>query len=737
MKVLTQNAKGGEFSVAAYPMPACPSTGALVAITCSAVSLGAEQAVYHLAMASPLQRARRWPGLLKQAWGRAKYGGLPDAVATVCDPTASPAPLGYSCCGIVLENGYRCEGFEPGDRVACAGLEFAGHAEVNAVPQTMMVKIPDGVSDEEACFATVASVPLDALRICDIKSGDTVLVLGLGLLGHLCAALADLHGAVVLGSGVDREQVLSARTYCPRGHFFRTPAALRHYSGIHHGNGVDHTFICAPFGGRSLFQIAGELTRDRGDVAVVGEVHCDVPHGLYHEKELQVKSSRAYGPGRNDPAGEREGLDFPVGYMQWTMQRDMGEILRLLSAKQLDIRGLVTHRLPIERAADGLKPLFAGNDGCAMGIVLEFPGFDRKKEEPVALGAGLEPKNAGGRGRTTPAGELRVGLIGAGRFAQGILIPAFRKAGIDTFTRIASGRGRSAVNAGKKFGAREAVARPDDIINDPDTNALLITTRHGQHADLICAGLEAGKHVFCETPLCLNELDLQRVENTVRNAPGIFMAGFNRRFSPFLAALKSSISHSVEPLALLYRINAGALPPDHWVHDEQEGGGRIVGEMCRYLDVAQFLIGAAPRHIQVASLSGNNAGRTYYDSLTMVVKYVDGSMATILFTANGAALAPMECLEVHRAGASAALDNFRSLSVKGQIVRGRKWSFSPRKGFVEEAKAFRAGCASGTPPIPMADMSTVTRLTFAAMDALRTGDPVELRAPGPAADSAP
>jgi len=717
MKVLTQNFKTGALDVDEYPIPACPANGALVATTCSAVSLGTERAVYHLAAASPWQKARKRPDLVKQVWNRAKNDGLLNTIHVVRNLVSSPVPLGYSNCGVVLEKGYRCEGLQPGDRVACAGFEFANHAEVNAVPRTMMVKIPDGVADEEACFATVASVSLQALRLCDIKAGDTVLVIGLGLLGHLCAALADLQGAVVIGYDPDSTQALSATRHTPRGHFCNSRSSVVGHVGAT-GYGADHTLVCASSGGKALFQMAGELTRDRGEVVIVGDVQCEFPRRLYYEKELQVKFSRAYGPGRYDANYESKGQDYPPSYVRWTMQRNMGEILRLLSTNQLDIAGLLTHRFSIAEAGERLKPLFENKGEHAMGIVLNYPGYTLEQDTPIPLAPASAEKSK--------PDALHVGLIGAGRFAQGILIPAFRQAGMTSFTRIATGRGLSAVSAGRKFGALEAVSRPEAVINDPNTNALLITTNHDQHAALICAGLAAGKHVFCEKPLCLNEEELRAIEAAEHASTGIFMAGFNRRFSPFIQSLKAYLAPSKEPLMLLYRVNAGAQAPDHWVHDEVEGGGRIVGECCHYFDVAQFLIGSPPLSIHATSLTGESTACTYYDSVSLVARYADGSTATILFSANGNTAFPKEYLEVHRAGSSAFLHNFRKLKAKGPLGRLYRSSFSQQKGFNEEARAFREGCRTGTPPIPMRELASVTRLTFAAMESLRTGEPVSV-----------
>lgn len=718
MKVLTQNFKSGELSVDEYPLPTCPANGALVATTASAVSLGTERSVYFLAKASPLQKARKRPDLVRQVWNRAKNDGLFNTISVVRNLISSPVPLGYSSCGVVLERGYRCEGFEPGDRVACAGFEFANHAEVNAVPHTMMARIPDGVADDEACYATIASVALQALRLCDIKSGDTVFVAGMGLLGHLCAALARIQGAVVVGFDPDGSQVDSARRYCPAAHFFDDEAALTQHVALACGPGADHTIICASSGSTRLFTLAGEQTRDRGEIVIVGDVQCDLPRRLYYEKELQVKFARAYGPGRYDPNYEKAGHDYPVGYVRWTMQRNMGEILRLLATGQLAIAPLVTHRFSMAEAAQALKPLFEGHAGRAMGIVLDYPGFTTADDHPIPLTPVTTPK--------TSADGLCMGIVGAGRFAQGILIPAFRKAGITDFSRVATNRGLSAVSAGRKFGAREAVSRPEDVITDPACNAVLITTNHGEHANLICAALNAGKHVFCEKPLCLNEGELQRIVGAHEKSSAILMVGFNRRFSPFITAMKQYMDFSNEPAMVLYRINAGAQPPDHWVHDEVEGGGRIVGEMCHYLDVAQVLIGTAPTWIQATALAGTNTARTYYDSVTLVVKYGDGSTATILFAANGDTSFPKEYLEMHRADSSAILDNYRRLTGRGPQGRLGKRTFSQQKGFVEEARAFRTGCATSISPIPLADLTTITRLTFAAMQSLQTGEPVRL-----------
>lgn len=725
MKVLTQNFKTGSLGVDEYPVPACPANGALVATTCSAVSLGTERAVYQLAAAPPWEKARRRPDLVKQVWNRAKNDGLLNTISVVRNLVSSPVALGYSSCGVVLEAGYRCAGVRPGDRVACAGFEFANHAEVNAVPHTMLARIPDGVPDEAACFATVASVSLHALRLCGAQTGETVLVLGLGLLGHLGAALAEIQGAAVIGYDPDPAQAASARARHPRGQFFDDPAAL----AGHLGAGADHVLVCASGGGASLFRLAGELARDRGTVVVVGDVECVLPRRLYYEKELRVQFSRAYGPGRYDPAYERAGQDYPIGYVRWTMQRNMEAILGLIGSGRLDVAGLITHRIPIADAADALKPLFEGVGDRAMGVVIEYPGYDLASDAPIPLRADSGAEKTSVSGRMTPAGKqavdsVRIGLIGAGRFAQGVLIPAFRRAGADSFTRVASAGGLSAVSAGRKFGAREAVSRAEDVIGDPDTNALIITTRHGEHAALICAGLAAGKHVFCEKPLCLNTTELEAIEAAERASSGIFMAGFNRRFSPMLLALRDYLRFSNEPAMILYRVNAGALPPGHWVHDERDGGGRIIGECCHYLDVAGFLIGAPAMRIHATSVSG--VAGTGYDTVTITAQYADGSVATIVFAANGNTAFSKEYLEVHRAGSSAFLYNYRRLVAKGPGGRLRRRALSQQKGFMEEARAFLDGCRGGAAPIPMAAMASVTRQTFAAMESLRTGMPVDL-----------
>ncbi len=729
MKVLTQNFKSGELSVDEYPFPATPSNGALVATTFSAVSLGTERAVYQLARANPLQKARTRPDLVRQVWNRAKNDGLLNTLSVVRNLVSSPIPLGYSLCGVVLQTGYRCDHVQPGDRVACGGFEYANHAEINAIPKNMIVKVPDGVSDEEAAFATIASVPLQALRLCDIKAGDSVLIVGMGLIGHLCGAMAQAQGAVVTGFDPSARQIESARGYCPRGRFFSDRDELKN-AAASHGRGYDHTLICASGGDVKLFTLAGELTRDRGEIVIVGDVQCELPRRLYYEKELVIKFARAYGPGRYDESYEKKGVDYPYAYVRWTMQRNMEEVLRLLNDQKLSLKPLITHRLTIDTADKDLEKLFGGEAGPAMGIVIECPESREVKPVPVRLTpAGAKRSDSG----------LRVGLIGAGRFAQGVLIPAFRKAGITDYKRIVTGRGLSAVSAGNKFGAEEAVSSIDEVIGDPNCNALLISTNHGQHADLICRGLEAGKHVFCEKPLCVRREDLDRIVAAERASNAVLMVGFNRRFSPLLTKLRDALTFSTEPATILYRINAGAQPPDSWVHDEYSGGGRIIGEVCHYVDVANFLIASPVRTVHACSTTGARDDRTYYDTVSVTLKYENGSTATILFVANGNTGFPKEYLEVHRAGASGFLHNYRKLVFQGGNRTVRHRSFSQQKGFVEEARAFAEACRTGEPAIPMEAMLESSLVTFAAMTSLESGFPVDLAsfAAVPAAGPAP
>jgi len=716
MKVLTQNFKSGELSVDEYPFPSVPSNGALIATTFSAVSLGTERAVYQLARSNPLQKARTRPDLVRQVWNRAKNDGLLNTISVVRNLVSSPVPLGYSLSGIVLQTGYRCDHIQPGDRVACGGFEYANHAEINAIPKNMIVKVPGGVSDEEAAFATIASVPLQALRLCDIKAGNRVLVAGMGLLGHLCAAMAEAQGAVVTGFDPGVGKIESARSYCPHGRFFSDREELKAAAAAH-GRGYDHTLICASAGDIKLFTLAGELTRDRGEIVIVGDVQCELPRRLFYEKELVVKFARAYGPGRYDESYEKKGVDYPYAYVRWTMQRNMEEILRLMAAGKLSLKPLITHRLTIDTADRDLDKLFAGESGPAMGIVIECPASRDIKPTPIRL------KPAGAKRSDA---SLRVGLIGAGRFAQGVLIPAFRKAGITDFTRIVTGRGLSAVSAGKKFGAEEAVSSIDEVIGDANCNALLISTNHGQHADLICRGLEAGKHVFCEKPLCVRREDLDRIAAVERSSGAVLMVGFNRRFSPYLETLREALTFSAEPASILYRINAGAQPSDAWVHDEYSGGGRIVGEVCHYVDVANFLMASPVRTVHACSTTGTRDDRTYYDSVSLTLKYENGSTATILFVANGNTGFPKEYLEVHRAGASGFLHNYRKLIFRGGRRNLRLRTFSQQKGFVEEARAFAAACRSGEPPIPMDAMIESSLITFAAMASLGSGLPVDM-----------
>lgn len=713
MKVLTQNFKTGELSVGEYPYPGLGENEALIATTCSAVSYGTEKAVVALAKSNPIQKIKKRPDLALKVWNKAKNEGLFNTLKVVQNLVASPVPLGYSSCGVVLRTGYRCNRFQVGDRVACAGYGYANHAEVNAVPANLLCKIPDGVSDEDAAFTTIACVAMHALRVSEAQPGELVCILGLGLIGQIAARLAVIQGLRVVGFDPDRSQVQSASRYEPDGYYANNSDLLNaRVEALSNGRGCDHVLLCASSGGEAIFKQAGQLARERGKVVVVGDLDCEMPRRLYYDKELDVKFSRAYGPGRYDHEYEVKGNDYPYSHVRWTMQRNMEAVLNLFSTRQLSMSGLTTHRFPLEEADTQLEALFSNKDERALGVLLNTTGA----VEDVPIRIAGSPKKA------SSGDKIKLGIIGAGLFGQGVLIPALKKNREFDLHKICSDKGLSAVAAAKKFGIDEAVSDPEAIIEDPAINAVVILTNHGTHADLICRCLEKGKHVFCEKPLALNTSELERVKEAEENSGGILMIGFNRRFAPFTQKLKELFSTSNEPTQLLYRINAGAQAADHWVHDPVKGGGRIIGEVCHYVDLASYLIGSEPTRVFANSTSGESAGETYYDNCSLSISYENGSIANINFVANGDTSIPKEYLEIHQGNATAVNSNFCKLEYRGNKSSYKKRLWNQQKGFEQEITAFLEACKTGIAPIPFAELYTTSLVTFSAMNSIATGD---------------
>lgn len=713
MKIVVQNFKTGALSVQDAPAPRPHPRGVLVRTRASLISAGTDRAVIALAKKGYLGKALDRPDLARKVIQKGFNDGFWATYKVVKNLIAEPIPLGYSITGDVVAVAPGVQGFAVGDRVACAGLGHANHAELAAVPALLCARVPAGVDDAQAAYVTLGAIAMQGVRQADQQFGSTILVVGLGLVGQITVQLCTAAGHRVIGLDVDPRKFELARSggavacYSPD-----DPQLAVAIMGMTRGRGADAALLTAASrDSGSMFSLIPTLCRDRAKVVVVGDIKMDIDRRAYFQKEIDILQSRSYGPGRYDPQYEEQGHDYPAGYVRWTEQRNMEAFLDLIADRRIDMSTLTTHRFPIERATDAYA-LVTGEtktDDMIVGVMLNYP------ETPTAPPASA-PAIA------TASGKLRLGVIGTGQFAKAVLLPAMLETGGFAVAGVASARGLSAEAVRGRYQAAYATTETAKVLDDPNIDAVVIATRHDSHAQLAAAALERGKHVFVEKPLAITHEQLAQVAHAASHSKAILSVGYNRRFSPLLADLRAHFSGRTEPLAMIYRVNAGRIPLKSemgWVHDPAVGGGRILGEVCHFVDALQSICGARPRTVQATGVAPGRLDLAGDDTVSIVITFDDGSTGTIHYFANGDASFPKERLEVFGAERIAVLDNFRALElVSGGRTKKQK-ALNIRKGFAEEAAAFLDGCRTGRAPIALETLVDTTLVTLFAADDLR------------------
>ena len=720
MKQVLQHARTGEITVAEVPAPQLLPYCVLVRIAASVVSAGTERASLEFAGKNLLQKAQARPDLVKEVITKIQRDGIFSALQSVRSRLDQPQAPGYSSAGTVIAIGDGITDLQPGDRVACAGVGFAVHAEVACIPRLLVARIPtDEVSFDEAAFATLGAVALHGIRTAEAKLGDLVAVVGLGLLGQLTVQLLKAAGCRVLGMDIAPARAQLAQQFGADA-VAATAAEFRGLCSQHsRAIGVDAVLITAETPSSDPVNLAGAVARDRAIVTAVGTVGIDIERKAYYEKELDFRVSRSYGPGRYDVAYEQKGRDYPIGYVRWTETRNMEAFLHLLAGGKISIAPLITHHFPIERA-QGAYDLITGRSGKPfLGVVIQY-----SETCDQARTLELVPKPATLATPQESTTNISIGLLGAGTFATGTLIPAIRSSSDTTLAGVCTATGAHAHHAAQKFGFRYCTTDEVQLIHDPSINAVVIATRHHLHASQVQAALKAGKHVFCEKPLCLSEAELRSI---IRSRLGIafarrpaLMVGFNRRFAPMTAQLKSFLAAITEPLAFHYRINAGFLPSDHWVNDREQGGGRILGEVCHFVDLAMFLADSPITEVEARPLA--HADRYSGGNVLVSMRFASGSEGTIHYLANGDRSFSKERLEVFGGGAVAVLEDFRGLEL---TRNGRKQTTYSRwrqdKGHRSEWTAFTHSIQSGQDAIPFDELVCSTLATLRIQESVATG----------------
>ena len=733
MKQVLQNLRTGETIVAEVPAPSPKPGTALVRTAASLVSAGTERMLVEFAGKSLLGKARSRPDLARQALEKARREGLLTTIEAALNRLEQPLPLGYSSSGVIVSLGEGLSGFTLGDRVACAGGGYAVHAEYAVVPRNLLAVLPSNVDFESAAFTTLGAIALHGFRLADAQLGERVAVIGLGLLGLLATGIANAAGCRVLGVDIDPYRVNLAQAMGGVG-VVRSDAeeAARVFSA---GRGVDAVLICADTSSADPVELAGLIARDRARVVAIGAVGQTLPRKVYYEKELFFVNSRSYGPGRYDKNYEEGGHDYPLGYVRWTEGRNLEAFVELLANGRLDVKPLISHCFPIEQAEQAYRLITGRSREAYLGVLLTYgEASERSPSEITADSASPSPVEHSFEAVRTPikVDRVRLGVLGAGNFATAVMLPALKKtSGIDLIG-IASGAGLSAQHAAARYGFRYATSDEQRILEDSEINTVAVLTRHDLHARLVLAALSKGKNVFCEKPLALNLDELEQMEHFITertqmqraeeaSAAPLLMVGFNRRFAPLAQRLAEFLQGRQEPLVALYRVNAGYLPLSHWLHDAKQGGGRIVGEACHFIDFLTFLVGQPPTTVLAQGLP--DMGRYREDNVIIHLSFPDGSLGSVAYLANGDKSFPKERLEVYCGGRVGVLEDFRSLEL---VKDGRRKSLSSRlrqdKGHRGEWQAFvRSLLEAGTPPIPYEHLFGVSRASLAALQSLRSG----------------
>jgi threonine dehydrogenase-like Zn-dependent dehydrogenase/predicted dehydrogenase len=707
MKALLEDTRTGQLRLVEVPPPELRPDGILVQTHFSAVSSGTELAKLETGQKSLMGKALARPDLVRRVLTVAREEGIVSAYQKVQSRLDSLSTLGYSCSGIVLAAGEGVTEFQPGDRVACAGAGFANHCEVNFIPRNLAVRVPLEVPLQAACLTTIGAIAMQGLRQSQVLFGETVAVIGAGLVGLLTIQLARAAGCRVMAFDIDARRVAFAQTMGAQLALVvddpRNTALVEEYTG----HGADVAIVTASASSSEPIELAADLVRDRGRVVVVGDVGLGVSRRKAYAKELAVVLSRSYGPGRYDVQYEEKGIDYPIAYVRWTEQRNMQAFVNFLATGAIDVSPLLQIRHPLAEAEKAYSQL---RENGGYTAILEYStddkgGLDRYK--PVA-----QPVH-----KTTTTEVLRVSCIGAGSFACDVIIPHLSGCRGVALESVATSSGITAESARARFGFSRTLT-PEQLLQDAATDAIFVFSRHDSHARYVVEALGNHKPVFVEKPLAIDRAQLQEVENSFtseleRGGSPFVMVGFNRRFAPLTTELRQFFNGRREPMLVHIRVNAGHLPLEHWTH---EYGGRIVGEFCHFVDWARFVVGSPIENVQASALPDGT--RYQRDNVTATLRFQDGSIANLLYLANGDKTVGKEYFEVFCEGSVARLEDFKVLSLTRNAKTTQK-KLRRDKGHRRELDLTLEAIRSGQPaPIPFEELVEVTEATFAIHKAI-------------------
>ncbi|PNE40687.1 bi-domain-containing oxidoreductase [Streptomyces noursei] len=727
MKQVVQNYKSGELAVLDVPVPGCKPGGVLVRSAYSLISTGTELMKVSEAGMSMLGKARSRPDQVAKVMQSVATNGLPATYRKVMGKLDSYTPLGYSLCGVVEQVGTGIDEVKVGDLVACAGNEHALHAELNWVPKNLYARVPDGLAPRHAAFGTVGSIALQGVRRGEPQLGEVALVIGLGLIGQLVVQLLVASGVRVVGVDPDpmrcelAERLGAAACGDPA-----SAAVEAAVAELTDGHGVDQVYLAAGGGSNQPVELAARLCRDRGRVVDIGKCGLDLPWNAYYEKELDVRFSRSYGPGRYDPEYELEGRDYPIGYVRWTERRNLACFLDLVARGRVDVEPLVSHVADFDDAVETYQRLKDG-DLKAVAVLFRYPPHVLEAPVPEVAVPAVNVRPRPARATRTP---VRLAFVGAGNYATSMLLPHLAQRDGVELSAVVTTTALSAANAQRKFGFAQATTDLDAVLGDKAIDAVFVVTRHSSHAELTRKALLAGKAVFVEKPLALTEDELTGVLAAVEESGNDrLQVGFNRRFAPLLTEARKRFGARTGPAHLRYLVNAGRLQHGSWYLRQGTEGSRFEGEGGHFVDTASWLLGADPVSVYAVASSGNEGG----GDIQAVLRYPDGSTATISYVTTGAPGFPKETLDLVADGKVLRLDDFVRASVYFASTAGRKKWVSSRlpkardKGQSAQLAAFVRAVRTGGPmPVPLESLVATTAATLAVQAGLAGGAPVTL-----------
>lgn len=724
MKQVIQSYKTGVIELSDMPAPLCKPGGVLVRNVNSLISIGTEKSMIDIARKNLLAKAQARPDLVKRFIDKAKKEGLLNVYKEAMNRLDEPVALGYSSSGVVLDVGQGIAEFAKGDRVACSGAGFASHADIVWVPENLCVKLPDNVSFEEGAFVMLGGIAMQGIRLAELTFGESVAVVGLGLLGMLTVQMLSAYGCKVIGIDIDARKAALAKEFgASAGFVCGVDDVKAGVENLTKGFGAGAVIITASSKDNTPLQMAEDITRKKGRIVLVGVADIQLTRKNFWDKELVFSVSKAAGPGSIEPIYEQRNYDYPLEYVRWTEKRNLEEFVSLLSAKRVRLERLITHRFNIADALKAYEMITSGKERC-VGVLLEYAGKDTAVEPEAGKVVFAVTHPSGDAGAS-------LGLIGGGMFTKNILLPALKGVKNVVFKGVATTTGITSAHIAKKYGFEYCTSNYQDVLKDEKINNVIVTTRHNLHSRMVLEGLKAGKNVFVEKPLCVNESELADICDVLKSPEASgrkLMVGFNRRYSRLAREAKEFFGPKSMPLVMNYRVNAGYIPADHWTQDSAVGGDRIIGEVCHFIDFLQYMSNSYPISIFANSISGDTGKYLKSDNLCLQIKFADGSVGTIVYAACGSKVFSRERVEIFGEESVMVIEDFKTALI---IKSGRQKTIkrmSQDMGYFDELEYFFNSREFAARELLKGYLYT-TLATFKAIESLEQGVPLKIEPP--------